>query len=359
MDTETPKTATPAASLQATSATEVSADNSVAMSAQLRVVLLPPEARAWRRLVGCIIVLGAAWMAKVLVSPVLADYLAGAAAGIPALEGALAWHPTNPELRLRLARAYDGTSAAADTDQARHQIEAALRLRPTSALTWLTLAQLNDGMGQRQRAQQALATALRLDPQNVNLRWEAALLALRWGERETALEQLRLVLAVHPAQADAAFQLASALLGPEESSTSLLPSEPEPLLVLLRLAMRNADLPLARAAWERPAARGNFGARSSRRASAAPQTIWSGMAASSASACAAGDLTGRSGRPGASRCASTNLPRPAGNNRYASPSTAFRPWILLEFPSASPSKLAASTTCEPWPNPRISPRSQG
>lgn len=246
--------ATPAASLQATSAAEVSAEAAVTLRDQPRVVLLPLEARAWRRLLGCVIVLGAAWMAKVLISPMLADYLAGAAAGIPALEGALSWQPNNPELRLRLARAYDGTSAAADTDQARHQIEAALRLRPTSSLTWLQLAQQHDGLGERQRAHQALATALRLDPQNVNLRWEAALLALRWGERETSLEHLRFVLAVNPAQADAAFQLASALLDPEASSTSLLPSEPEPLLVLLRLAMRHGDLPLARAAWDRLAA---------------------------------------------------------------------------------------------------------
>jgi hypothetical protein len=115
----------------------------------------------------------------------------------------------------------------------------------------LQLAQLADGMGERERARQALDKALPLDPHNVWLRWEAALLTLRWGERDTALEHLRYVLAVDPAQADAAFQLAMAILDPKVAPASLLPSEPEPLLAIIRMAMRDGDLPLARAAWER------------------------------------------------------------------------------------------------------------
>jgi hypothetical protein len=96
-----------------------------------------------------------------------------------------------------------------------------------------------------------LDTALRLDPHNVRLRWEAALLTLRWGERDSALEHLRYVLAADPGQADAAFQLAVAILDPEVAPASLLPSEPEPLVAIIRMAMRDGDLLLAKAAWER------------------------------------------------------------------------------------------------------------
>jgi tetratricopeptide (TPR) repeat protein len=135
--------------------------------------------------------------------------------------------------------------------QAQHQIEMALRLQPTFGLTWLQLALLADRLGEPERARQALDTALRLDPHNVWLRWEAALLTLRSGERDTALAHLRYVLAADPAQADAAFQLAVAILDPEVAPASLLPSEPEPLLAIIQLAMRDSDLALARATWQR------------------------------------------------------------------------------------------------------------
>jgi hypothetical protein len=190
-------------------------------------------------------------MAKVILSPAIADYLLSNASGISDLRRAVAWNPNNPALHLRLAHAYDRTIDASGTKQAQHQFEMALRLQPTSSSTWLQLAQLADRLGEHERVRQALDTSLRLDPHNVWLRWEAALLTLRWGERDTALEHLRYVLAADPDQADAAFQLATAILDPEVAPASLLPSEPEPLLAIIRMAMRDGDLPLARAAWER------------------------------------------------------------------------------------------------------------
>jgi tetratricopeptide (TPR) repeat protein len=190
-------------------------------------------------------------MAKAILSPALATYLVSGASSPAELERAVAWSPLDPELRLRLARAYDSTLDAPDTSQARHQLEIALRLQPTSGPSWLQLALLADRLGERARARQALDMSLHLDPHNVRLRWEAALLTLRWDERDAALEHLRYILAVDPAQADAAFQLASSILPPDVETMSLLPSEPEPLLVIIRLAMRDGDLSLAHAAWQR------------------------------------------------------------------------------------------------------------
>jgi len=192
-------------------------------------------------------------MAKVILSPAIADYLLSHASGISDLRRAVAWNPSNPALHLRLAHAYDSTMDTSGTKQAQHEFEMALRLQPTFGPTWLQLALLAHRLGERERARQALDTALRLDPHNVRLRWEAALLTLRSGERDTALEHLRYVLAADPAQADAAFQLAVAILDPEVAPASLLPSEPEPLMAIIRMAMRDRDLPLARAAWGRQA----------------------------------------------------------------------------------------------------------
>jgi len=246
-----PETATPKHSSQATSADHVSADHVAAARPPERVLLVPLESRALRLLVLMAIVVGAAWMAKVILSRAIADYLLSNASVIADLRRAVAWNPRDPALHLRLAHAYDSAIDASGTKRAQHQFEMALRLLPTSGSTWLQLAQLADRLEERARARQALDTSLRLEPHNVRLRWEAALLTLRWGERDVALEHLRYVLAADPGQADAAFQLAVAILDPAESPASLLPSEPEPLLAIIRMAMRDGDLPLARAAWER------------------------------------------------------------------------------------------------------------
>ncbi|HSF31078.1 MAG TPA: hypothetical protein VLK82_11505 [Candidatus Tectomicrobia bacterium] len=212
---------------------------------------MPLESRLQRLLVLIVIVLGAAWLAKAILSPALATSLVSETSSLAELKRAVAWNPTNPELRLRLAHAYDGTLDADDTNKGRQQVEMALRLQPTSGPSWLQFARLADRLGERQRARQALDMSLHFDPHNVKLRWEAALLTLRWDKRDAALEHLRYILAVDPAQADAAFMLARAILAPGVDPASLLPSEPEPLRVIISLAMRDGDLSLAHAAWQR------------------------------------------------------------------------------------------------------------
>jgi tetratricopeptide (TPR) repeat protein len=206
------------------------------------------------RVIAIVIALGAAaWLARVIVAPAVADQLAQGATTAAELERALSWDPGNPDLHLRAARAEGAGQAAGSLERARRHLEAALAARPTHSDTWLQLAQLADRQGQAARAGEALANALRLDPHNVGLRWEAALLFLRWGEREAALDHLRYVIAVDPSQRDAAFQLARALLGPGVALTSMLPAAAEPLTGILAAAVRSRDLELARATWERRA----------------------------------------------------------------------------------------------------------
>lgn len=218
-----------------------------------RTVLVRLGSRARRLVVLTVTLAGAAWMAKVIASPAVADYLAQHATTVPQFERALAWDPTGPALRRRLAEAFLARLDPGDTGRARAQLEAALRARPTHAWTWFQLALLADREGDAGRARQAFDTAIRMDRHNVWLRWEAALLALRWGEREAALEHLKYVLAVDPEQRDAAFQLARTLLKPDESVVSLLPTEAEPLAGILATAVRQRDVALAQAAWERRA----------------------------------------------------------------------------------------------------------
>jgi Tfp pilus assembly protein PilF len=249
--TEAPETATPMPSLQASSADRISTSPTTAEKGPERVILVPLESRALRLLVLTVIMGGATWMAELILSPAIADYLVSNASGLAALQRALAWNPSNAALHLWLGHTYDSRIDASGTKQARDHFEMALRLQPASGSTWLQLAQLADRLGEHERARQALDTSLRLDPHNVRLRWEAALLTLRRGERSIALEHLRYVLAADPAQAAPAFQLAMAILDPEVAPASMLPSEPESLVAIIQLAMRNGDLTMARAAWQR------------------------------------------------------------------------------------------------------------
>lgn len=218
-----------------------------------RTVLIRLGSRAGRLIALVVTLAGVAWLARVIASPAVADYLAQNATTVPQLERAIGWDPTAPDLRLRLAQAYLARLDSEDTARAQAQLEAALRQRPTHAWTWLQLALVADRQGDANRARRALDTAIRMDRHNVWLRWEAALLALRWGERDTALEHLEYVLAVDPEQREAAFQLARTLLAPGESLASLMPAEPAALAGLLASAVRHRDLVLAQAAWERRA----------------------------------------------------------------------------------------------------------
>lgn len=216
-----------------------------------RTVLVHLSSRSRRLIVLVVILVGVAWLAKVIASPAVADYLARNATTVQQLERAGDWDPADPNLRLRLAQAYLTRLDHGDIARAQAQLESALRQRPSHGWTWFQLALFADRQGDMSRARRAFDTAIRMDPHNVWLRWEAALLALRWGERDTALYHLEYVLAVDPEQREAAFQLARTLLAPGESLATLMPAEPEMLTGLLASAVRHRDPVLAQAAWER------------------------------------------------------------------------------------------------------------
>jgi tetratricopeptide (TPR) repeat protein len=179
----------------------------------------------------------------------VARYLAAGEQSPAALERAIAWDPGNPDLHIRLGRAYEDAAEGPEYNKARLHYETAHRLRPTDSRPWLYLALLANRQGDATRSRHALQEALRLDRHNVRLRWEAALLALRAGERRLAIEHLRYVLTADPGQRDAAFQLARTILDPGESPVTLLPHEPEGLINVLVAAMIQKDVALAEAAW--------------------------------------------------------------------------------------------------------------
>jgi tetratricopeptide (TPR) repeat protein len=212
-----------------------------------RTVLVRLESRGWRVLAVVLLLSGAACIGKAIMAPAIAEHLASGASTESDLRRALAWAPDDPELHLRLARVLAG-SFDGDLDAARRHLDMALRLRPTHGETWFELALLADRRGETGPAQAALETALRLDPHNVDLRWDTALVLLRRHEPDAAIEHFRYVIAADPRRRDAAFQLASALVPPGASTSTLMPTEPLALTGLLAAAVDRGDVSLAGAA---------------------------------------------------------------------------------------------------------------
>jgi hypothetical protein len=90
MDMEALETATPMHSFQAASAVDLSASHVAETRAADRVILVPLESRALRLPVLIIILMGAAWIVKVILSPAIADYLVSNASGLAELQRAVA-----------------------------------------------------------------------------------------------------------------------------------------------------------------------------------------------------------------------------------------------------------------------------
>ena len=214
-----------------------------------RLVLVPLESRGRRALVLGLALAVAAWLAVEAVRPAIAWY-AGRDKNVQGLQRAVAWDPRNADLQIRLGHAY-ASLVPADAVRATAHYGAAVGLRPTDAYPRLLLALLANGQGDLRASRAALEEALRLDPENVNLRWEAALLFMEWGEREAALPHFKYVLGVDPAQRDAAFQLARTLLRPGENPATLLPADVDGLTNVLVAALLQGDLGLAGIAWNR------------------------------------------------------------------------------------------------------------
>lgn len=237
------------------SADQAGADRSAPRTgAAQSFLLISLESRAIRLAVITTMLPLALLLAWKIVRPAIADWTATRAVTIGDLERAVAWDPGNPELRVRLGTAYlDAAVEKTDLGAARGELEIALRQRPTDGATWLRLAVLAERKGQREAARRALETALRLDRHNVALRWDAAVLQLAWDEGAAAIEQLRYVLELDPAQRQVAFQLLRTLGGSGDLVERLLSSEPEALTALLVGALRDRDVGLAQAAWERRA----------------------------------------------------------------------------------------------------------
>jgi tetratricopeptide (TPR) repeat protein len=216
-----------------------------------RIGLIRLESARARGLVLVATLIAAAVLAWSAIRPAVAEWMAREATELAPVEWAAGLDPDSPDLRTRTGLALAERGDPEALGLARGHLEAALRRQPSHGFAWFRLARILDRQGDRERARAAVGVALREDPHNVALRWETAALFLEWDDVAAALDHLRYVVAVDPAQRHAAFHLIRRLAGPAEPLGELLPAEPDALASIVAAGLRDEDIPLARAAWER------------------------------------------------------------------------------------------------------------
>lgn len=113
-------------------------------------------------------------------------------------------NPKDPMLHFNLGRAY---MANRDLDQARQQLQDALKLSPNYIPAKLTLAQLLLTKGENANAVSLVDEVLKADPSNIAARLIRTLGLMNMGEGTRAREDLNTILAKNPKLNDARYQL--------------------------------------------------------------------------------------------------------------------------------------------------------
>lgn len=125
-------------------------------------------------------------------------------AAINDLQALVTKSPDNPIYRFELGRALMAKKAL---DQAKVQLEEAVRLRPDFNPPKLLLAQILEMKGDHAKALQASEEILRSEPNNLAAHLVRSSALLGMGEKDKAKAELDLILKVVPSSSDARFQL--------------------------------------------------------------------------------------------------------------------------------------------------------
>ena len=125
-------------------------------------------------------------------------------AAINDLQALVTKTPDNPIYRFELARAM---FAKGQTEQARSQLEEAIRLRPDFVPPKVLFAQILSGKNEHARALQVADDIIRVDQNNLTAHLIRSSALIGIGEREKAKTELEAILKAAPNSVDAKFQL--------------------------------------------------------------------------------------------------------------------------------------------------------
>jgi hypothetical protein len=170
---------------------------------------------------------------------------------LSALKTAVMLDRGNPTLHERLGMAY--LSDSFDQESASRELETATRLNPHSATSWLELATVRQGMGDDQKAVDALDHAVAADPHSAIVAWYAASF---WTVRNAvpkAIPFCHSILESHDSSnlPDALRLCWHATGGNPAAMSQLLPPDPDTYLLLIQQLVGSGAMQPAAAMWAR------------------------------------------------------------------------------------------------------------
>jgi len=128
------------------------------------------------------------------------------AVNLPALEAAAVYFPNSAKVQARLAaRLVESELDATEShetlsERAFQHASRAVTLAPANYEYRVLLAAAAELQGKLPEAEDALHNAIRLAPNNVNVRWQMANLLLRLGKNDQSLDEFRIVAAADPSR---------------------------------------------------------------------------------------------------------------------------------------------------------------
>lgn len=135
------------------------------------------------------------------------------AVNLPALEAAAVYFPDSAKVQARLAaRLVESELDATEShetlsERAFQHASRAVALAPANYEYRVLLAAAAELQGKLVEAEDALRNAIRLAPNNINVRWQMANLLLRLGKNEESLAEFRIVAEADPARRQNVFSL--------------------------------------------------------------------------------------------------------------------------------------------------------
>jgi tetratricopeptide (TPR) repeat protein len=137
-----------------------------------------------------------------------------------------------------------------DAPAAVAQFQQAVGLDQYDSAGWMRLAQAYDVVGRRAEQEQAIRSAIAVDPTTPEIAWSAANFFLIHGNTSQALDQLGVVIRNDSTTQEAALNLAWRASGDIEAIEHVLPSDPAVHLNLVKVLINREEWEAADHAWQ-------------------------------------------------------------------------------------------------------------
>lgn len=168
-----------------------------------------------------------------------------------ALRRAARWEPSDPEIRVKLARALVAQAARENPQEVAAAFRAAVQVAPDRAENWAALGDALDVAGDARDAKQAYRQAIALYPRSPAINWQYANLLIRRGDVTEAAEPLRRAIQGDSSLRMGAFDLAWRASIPPTEILQIVPAMQSDRGAYLDYLTRSGRLDAAEEVWKR------------------------------------------------------------------------------------------------------------